>query len=154
MQDYFLDSSALAKRYVREIGTAWVTQILHPTAGNAIHLARITGVEVVSAIARRGRTGSLPAPLVVAALAQLRADFGTIFHFTDLAPFLLDRAMDLAEVHPLRGYDAVQRAAALHVNVLCLRRGQSALTFVSADAVLNAAAAAEGLLVDDPNNHP
>jgi hypothetical protein len=49
----------------------------------------------------------------------------------------------------LRGYDAVQLAAALEVH-----SHAPSLTLLSADAGLNAAGAAEGLAVDDPNNHP
>ena len=47
------------------------------------------------------------------------------------------------------GYDAVQLAAALEVHSQI-----PSLTLLSADANLNAAGAAEGLLVDDPNRHP
>lgn len=57
MSAYFFDSSAVVKRYVNETGTAWVTSILAPTAGHDIYVTRITGVEVVSAIARRGYRG-------------------------------------------------------------------------------------------------
>ncbi|MGO9469479.1 MAG: hypothetical protein ACLQIB_44780 [Isosphaeraceae bacterium] len=49
----------------------------------------------------------------------------------------------------MRGYDAVQLAAALQVHSQI-----PSLTLLSADADLNAAAVAEGLSVDDPNNHP
>jgi predicted nucleic acid-binding protein len=59
MAAYFFDSSALVKRYVREPGTTWVIQLLDPTAGNKIHVARITGAEVVSAITRNGVAGNL-----------------------------------------------------------------------------------------------
>jgi len=67
-----------------------------------------------------------------------------------ITPRLIARAMDLAEVHALRGYDAMQLAAALQANV----RRRTPITFVSADVALNAAATAEGLPVDDPNAHP
>jgi uncharacterized protein len=58
-------------------------------------------------------------------------------------------AASLARRHGLRGYDAVQLAAALevHANV-------PSLTLLSADANLNSAATAEGLSVDDHNSHP
>jgi uncharacterized protein len=61
--------------------------------------------------------------------------------------------MGLAETHALRAYDAVQLAAAVEVNAQCAALGV-ALTLISADAALNAAAMAEGLTVDDPNSHP
>jgi uncharacterized protein len=49
----------------------------------------------------------------------------------------------------LRGYDAVQLAAALEIHFQI-----PSLTLLSAGVDLNAAAAAEGLSVDDPNTHP
>jgi hypothetical protein len=65
-----------------------------------------------------------------------------------------DRAMDLAERHGLRGYDAVHLAAALIIADAQQRRGLPAGTFLSADSIQRTAAAAEGLPVDDPNAHP
>jgi hypothetical protein len=56
---FFCDSSAIVKRYVNEIGTPWVLSLLAPAAGNRIYVARITSVEVVSAVTRRQRGGSL-----------------------------------------------------------------------------------------------
>jgi hypothetical protein len=61
--------------------------------------------------------------------------------------------MGLAETHALRGYDAVQCAAVLVVHTYRQALQMPGLTLVSADDALNAAAAAEGLLVDDPNTH-
>jgi predicted nucleic acid-binding protein len=62
--------------------------------------------------------------------------------------------MILAQTHGLRGYDAVQLAAALRVNSRRLSRRTSGAILVSADLELLAAATAEGLAVEDPNTHP
>jgi hypothetical protein len=56
----------------------------------------------------------------------------------------------LANRHELRAYDAVQQAAALELN----RISQGGTLFVSSDRGLNKAAAADGLIVDDPTMHP
>jgi predicted nucleic acid-binding protein len=40
--DYFLDASAVVKRYADEAGSAWVRQITDPQAQNTILLAEIT----------------------------------------------------------------------------------------------------------------
>ncbi len=153
MPAYYFDTSGLVKRYVAEIGTAWVTGIMAPAAGNLLHVARLTGVEVVSAIARRARGGSLSAAHAASALTRFRADFRTRFQIVGIRVALVKQAMRLAETHFLRGYDAVQLAAALQIHRRCLALGQP-LTLVSADADLNAAAVTEGLLVEDPNTHP
>jgi hypothetical protein len=48
----------------------------------------------------------------------------------------------------------VQLAAAVEAQAYNLSVGLPVLTLISADAALNTAATAEGLAVDDPNNHP
>jgi uncharacterized protein len=67
---------------------------------------------------------------------------------------LLNRAMTLAETHGLRGYDAVQLAAACEVNAFYIVHGLPSLSVISADSDLNSAVTAEGLLVNDPTAHP
>jgi uncharacterized protein len=52
---YFFDSSAIVKRYLIETGTAWVGSITDLAAGNRVYLARVTLVEVISAITRKAR---------------------------------------------------------------------------------------------------
>jgi hypothetical protein len=149
---HFFDSSAIVKRYVNETGTAWVLSLVDPTTGNHNYVARITGVEVVSAVARQRRDGSLPAADAATVLAQFRHDFTTEYRVVEVTPALMIRAMALAETHALRADDAVQLAAAVEVNVQCIALGV-ALTLISADTALNAAAMAKGLAVDDPNSH-
>lgn len=48
-----LDTSAVVKRYIQEVGTVWVRSIADPAASHLIYLARITDVEVTSAVVRR-----------------------------------------------------------------------------------------------------
>ena len=67
---------------------------------------------------------------------------------------LFDSAMRLTELHRLRAYDAVQLAAALEVIAEWVAAGLGGITLISADQDLNGAAAAMGLLVDDPLLHP
>ena len=61
MAVYFLDSSALVKRYIRETGTDWVASLFSPDFGNDCFVAAIAGVEIIAAITRRARSGSLKA---------------------------------------------------------------------------------------------
>ena len=60
----------------------------------------------------------------------------------------------MVERHGLRGYDAVHLAAAYDVAAVQRQGGADPLTFVSADDDQRQAAAAEGLVVEDPNAHP
>lgn len=59
MSRYYLDSSALVKRYVDEIGSDWLRTLLAPDHDTLVFISRMTIVEVVSAFARRLRDGSL-----------------------------------------------------------------------------------------------
>ena len=154
MAAYFFDTSALAKRYIRETGTAWVIGLFRPFAGNRIYVAEITLVEVISALTRRQRGLSLSAGSAAKSSARFRRAFSDKLRRIAIDLQLLEKAAQLAEKHGLRGYDAVQLAAARQVHQLRQRAGASPLTLVSADNALNAAAQAEGLLVDNPNLHP
>jgi predicted nucleic acid-binding protein len=148
---YFCDSSAIVKCYIQEQGSVWMVTLLDATAGHHLYLARITGVEVIAAIRRRARRGDIAAPDASAALAQFRQDFAGLYRIIEITPALVTRAMALVETHALRGYDAVQLAAAVEINLRGTTLGLPVLTLVSADGELNLAAATEGLVVEDPS---
>ncbi len=149
----FLDSSAIVKRYIAETGSQWMSDLMAPGSQNDLYIAVVAGAEVVAAIARRVRTGSIPKEQGLRAIAEFRDDWNSLYELLTVDRVLVNRAMNLAESHGLRGYDAIQLATALEVNAIS-EQFHSRLVFIAADAVLNAAAAAEGLLVENPNQHP
>jgi uncharacterized protein len=152
---YFLDASAVTKRYVAERGSAWVTALTDPASGNACWLAAISRVEVLAALYLRVRTGTLTPSQAGQAEQVFRGELATHFRLLPVHDVLLNEAMRLVASHPLRAYDAVQLAAALDLQAQRQAfGGLSPPIFLSADQRLNRAAAAEGLAVDDPNNHP
>jgi len=151
---YFLDSSALVKRYGLEAGTAWISQLWDPLQGNIIAVARITIVEVAAALASKRRADTITQPEYVQALKDVKDDFVHEYLRVNVGQSALDLAVDLTERNRLRGYDAVQLAAALTLNSVLTRKRLPPLTFVCADRDLLIAAQAEGLVVDDPNQHP
>jgi hypothetical protein len=151
---YFLDSSALVKRYAKEVGTSWVFSLVRPSAANQLYVARITAVELVSALTRRERTGRLTSSAVAKALNRFEREFANRYTTVEVTARLVGAAMKLARAHALRGYDAVQLSAAIEVQQARIAAGAKPLTLISADGPLNTAAVAEGLLVDNPNNHP
>lgn len=154
MTTYYLDTSALSKRYVQEIGTVWVRTLVAPGAGHTLLTARLTMVEVYSALARRQREGSvLMADYAIAAQAFTTHSV-TEYEFVELDLKVVALARDLLERHPLRAYDAVQLASALIANQALQAAPLPPLIFLSADDRLNLVAATEGLTVDNPNLHP
>ena len=153
MAIYFFDSSGLVKRYISEKGTAWIKSLTDPPSGNSLYFARITGAEMIAAITRRQRRGATTREDAHAAVTAFRTDFHRAYFPIDITPIVVLRAMDIAEHHGLRGYDAVQLAAALELRDQCRLLGLPEPTLVAADHELNLAAGVEGLAVDNPNTH-
>ena len=154
MAALFCDSSAIVKRYVAETGSTYVDALADLKTGNIVLLARITRVEVAAAFARRLKGASLTTADAQNALALFQHDLTNNYFTVEITPVLLSEAMRLAMQHALRGYDAVQLAAALEANSERLSNSLPPLTLVSADMDLNNAAQVEGLNVENPNNYP
>ncbi len=158
MAIYFFDTSALVKRYALEDGRLWVQSITDPAAVNRIYVARITGAEVIAAIKVKERDGHFNAADAAKVIADFRHDFANQYQIIEITDAVVTRAMSLIETRVLKGYDGVQLAAAVEINNLITAigmpaSGAPALTLIAADKQLNTAALAEGLAVENPQNH-
>ncbi len=154
MTAYFLDSSALVKRYVPETGSAWIRALSAPQTGNSFFIARITWVEVRSAIARREREGSLTPTDATVIIQRFRSEMNNQYQVIELDATLAERAGQLVNQYPLRAYDAVQLASGLLIQPAFATTQSTQLIFLTADNRLSAIAQALGLLTDNPNHHP
>jgi predicted nucleic acid-binding protein len=154
MASYFCDSSGLVKRYASEVGTAWVQSITDPAAGHIIIVSRITGAEVVAAIWRKVREGTISAAGATLMSDDFKDHFRHQYRVVEVRAGVVEEAMNLVPQHGLRGYDTVQLASAKLLHLRRQAAGLPALTFVSADDALLVAAQAEGLTTENPNNHP
>lgn len=151
---YFLDSSALLKRYVPEVGTAWMQSITDTQSQNLLIVAHIAWVEICSAVARRQREGSISSLQTDQILTAFRAHWNTQYFIVAIDSTVIELAGQLVNQHPLRAYDAVQLAAALSIQGQLTSPNATSLTFLTADSRLLAIAQAESLLADNPNLHP
>ncbi len=144
---FYLDTSALVKRYTQESGSERVQEIT--SASDALFISLVTYVEVVAALSRRSKESRLMKNAMAQALAIFRDEFGQRA-FRTVAPTktLLLTAANLAVKHYLRGYDAIQLASVLKVAELQRETGIATVIFVCADVELNAAANAEGLTIE------
>jgi predicted nucleic acid-binding protein len=134
----YLDASALVKRYVAELGASEVSA--------AISRAQVTGTallsraEVESALAKAVRIQALTQEEGLASLQVFRNEWPDLVR-VQVTEMVVAQAGNLAWDHGLRGYDAVQLAAA--------STWQSALgervTLVTFDKRLWAAAESVGL---------
>src|SRR4051812_28266240 len=101
MAVYFFDTSALVKRLVREPGSAWMRSLAHAKAAHTLDIARITAVEVTSAITRRQRGGHLSPAQAGAILGHFRRHLAQRYNVLEITPALFTEAMTAARKHGL-----------------------------------------------------
>ena len=149
----FLDTSALAKHYHAEVGSAEVDRLWNDPANN-LFISRLSALEIISVFASKVRAGTIS----IADFDNLRRRFLADLTKTKrlLGTRLLvahyQEAERLLRVHGttrrLRTLDALQIAVALD-----LHRKSAIQRIVAADKDLLAVAALEGLGVLNPE-HP
>jgi predicted nucleic acid-binding protein len=148
----FLDTSALAKHYHPEVGSAEIDR-LWDDAAQGLFVSRLSVLEIVSVFAGKVRAGAIS----VADFETLRRRFTAdltkrkrlsatrllVAHFQEAERLLRQHG----PAQRLRTLDALQLAVALD-----LHRKKAIDRVVSADRDLLAVAAVEGLSVLDPEN--
>lgn len=154
MPAYFLDTSAVVKRYISETGSFWVINLLRPSAKNSLYVSSLCEVEVVSALARRRKGLHISVQSADKSIKRFQINFEKNFLIVEATVDVLKKAADLADLHELRGYDAVQLASAIIADQDRVKHNLSKIIFVSADQKLNTAAQSEGLQIENPNNYP
>lgn len=136
---YFLDTSALVKRYVAEPGSDQVRRLLRRKVDVA--LARITEAEAYAAIARAVRMNALTDDDRDRAFKQIAEDVAAA-RVVEIRGAVVNTVRDLVVRWPLRGYDAIQLSCALR-----LQSESLAVAFWTADGELAHAARGERMRV-------
>ncbi len=133
----FLDSSALAKRYVQERGSDHIEEIL--SSASSLGVSVICVPEIVSALCRHRRERKLSHQEYLKAKQALFEDIedASVVNVSDQ---VVARAIELLERWPLRSSDSLHVASAAE---------WSAELFVSADDRQCVAARRYGLQVDE-----
>ena len=154
MTDYYLDASALVKRYADEPGSTWVRQITDPSAPHTILLAEVTLAEVAAALAAKHRApGGITRQQRDRALSRFLQDCAESFLILPVDRAGIDRAVELTQNHRLRGYDAIQLATALVTGETLKLQNLPSPVFVASDGDLLTAAEDENLLAENPLDH-
>lgn len=137
MSSFFLDTSALAKRYLNETAHQWMKNITASSSENLLVISDVTSVEMFSVVVRYTQKRAI----TPATAARLRRVF--LFHLQNqFAVIKIDDSV-------LRALDSLQLACAVRAkNDL-----RAPLTFASSDLNLLAAASHQGFATDDPNQH-
>jgi uncharacterized protein len=151
---YFLDTSALIKRYIPEVGTTWIQALTAQSSGHVLFISRITAVEMMSAIARRQRESRLTTAQATQLRLAFHQHFTTQYQIVEITPNIITLAGTLCDRQALRAYDAVQLASAKSLIPFASQSPDAVLTFVTADDRLLKAAQSETLASINPNHYP
>jgi uncharacterized protein len=155
---YFLDSSAVVKRYFHEQGHEWIEALHDTDQEHVLYIAQTALVEVVASICRKAREQVMPLEERNSTIEDFRRDVRNSYTAWVVDNPLYTAAGDLCRTHRLRAYDAIQLACAIAVREDTVR-DQSPETepldviFISADLGLLTVALAEGFNVENPNNY-
>lgn len=153
MAIYFLDTSAIVKRYIAEQGQAWVLSLCDPAQQHDLYISQIALVEVVATICRRAREQSISLYERDRLISVFRQDSKTNYNMWPVITEVYEAAGDLCRLHRLRAYDAVQLACALALRQHALANQSLLPIFVCADVGLLDVAGVEGLQVENPTNY-
>lgn len=134
----YLDTSALFKLYVDEVGSDAVHAAV--ATAESVAVCRISWAETMSALARRGREVPADQEALNQVRGALRGDW-PYFLIMEVSQELVEQAGDFAETFALRGYDSVQLAAAFRLG----RMTQDKVVFACFDTRLSKAAKVLGM---------
>ncbi|HEY7849811.1 MAG TPA: type II toxin-antitoxin system VapC family toxin [Ktedonobacterales bacterium] len=160
MSAYFLDSSAIVKRYHREPGTSWLQSICEPRSHPPLYASQLAQVEVVAALRRTGRTQNLHPSFVDVMTRGFERHIALsdptgpnpMYRLVPVSQPILALAAELCnqywrlQPYPLRSLDAIQLACAL----AAAADVSDELVVVTADVRLAAIASLEGFRVIHP----
>jgi uncharacterized protein len=130
---YYLDSSALVKRYAAESGSAKVAALIE--GDHRIAVSWLAIPETLSSVARRAKDGSMHAEELAAIRNQLNQDIQR-FLIVEVSGAPVDGIETLIARHALRGADSIHLSTALWLG----KATKTPIIFVASDnELLNAA---------------
>ena len=148
MPAIFFDTSALVKRYdPAEHGADRVRSLCRRAPDSTALIARVTPIEVASALNRKRREGRLDVAKRDQLWRLFRAHWRHQYRTIAMDEAVWGDAQRLLFAYPLRAYDAVQLASALRVAAV-LADLTTDVRLCTADQAQAAAADGEGLRVE------
>lgn len=154
MPPTYFDTSALVKRYVAEVGSAWVRRALAQPTSDPIYTSILAQPEVLSALQRKVREGHLERSRAQVLIQRVTVHVTRRYRLISVADSVVTEACRCLQDHPLRAYDALHLASAVVLRDRLRQLGLAEPHFVAADDTLLTAATAEGFVVDNPLRHP
>ena len=151
MMFFFLDASALAKRYVAELGTPLLDLLFGNVPASRLVVLNVGFAEVVSVLVRRKNAGRLSAATFAQALLHLSREIihAANLHKVEATNTLVIAALVHIENHSINATDAIALHAALGLAQFARSQGDD-LVLVASDQRLLRAAQTQRLTVFDP----
>ncbi len=140
---YYLDTSALVKRYYAEKGSAWIQRLFQPE--NVLVASKVAYAELLAALARKRREKEITEADFTHAVESFQQEWKE-FVVVEVTESVFTDLLSLVQRHPLRGFDAIHLCTALWFR----KRLKTDLVFVCADRNLLTAAKTEGCGVQNP----
>lgn len=119
----YVDTRALVKRSIAEVGSTWVRQLLAHPAQSVISTVALAQAEVISALQRRVREGTLPGPQAQRLTQRVAVHCTQRYEVLAITPPLIDQACGMLQAHPLRAADAIHLAGALLIRRITHEQG-------------------------------
>lgn len=140
---YYLDTSALVKRYYKEKGSTWVHRLFQPD--NVLVVSRVAYAELLAALARKRRNGDIQEEDFAQAVADFEREWRE-FIVVEVIEAVFADLLSIVRRHPLRGFDAIHLCTALWFR----EQVRAEVSFVCSDRNLLKAAEQEKFSVCDP----
>ena len=151
MHYFCLDASAMAKRYVPELGSDLLDLLFDTVAHNRLIYWNVGLAEIVSILVRQRNDKRITQTRFNQAMIRFRGEVirsNALRGLRTTLPLILD-ALDLISAHSINGSDAIFLQATIEVAAE-LRANQNDLVIVASDVRLVRAAHEENLLAFNP----
>jgi predicted nucleic acid-binding protein len=138
----YFDTSALAKKYIKETGSDEVIKIV---VGEVVATSKLTYPEMISTMVRRNRAGDISGKELSELFGIFEDDYN-YFALIDFSYEMLSLVKAVLKRHFLKAADGIHLASALWLKNLINEN----VTFVASDTNLLKAAEIEGLHTINP----
>ncbi len=145
---YYLDSSAIVKRYIQEEGSYYIVNLIIQ-AESYLSTISISKTEVISALSRRYRDKDISEEDYSSILNSVSLDFEDEYTVISTSQEIINLSIRLSQIYPLKGYDCIQLSAAISLKER-FKNLNLKMVFLSSDSQLCKTATYEGFEVVNP----
>jgi predicted nucleic acid-binding protein len=142
---YYLDTSALVKRYYTEKGSAWINDRFR--SEHLLATSKIAYAELLAALARKRRAREIKEADFAHAVGSFQQEWQELV-VVEVTDAVFSDLLSLVKRYPLRGFDAIHLCTALWFR----KRVKAEVTFACADHNLLTAAEQEEFIAINPEH--